>query len=484
MSIEIIVICVLSAIAAALSVYAFVKSRNNADAELSKQQLDLLNQENEQLKRLNIETSKEVEHLQNNANDAQKQIQELQNELKGVRTEKDNAEKKLSAVEKELEIQRENSNKEREKEQETRKKQDELLKEQFQNLANSILKQQSQEFNEKNKESLEMLLKPFKDNISDFKKRVEEIYTDENKQRGALQNQLESLMKMNANISEDAKNLTSALKGQSKVQGDWGEAVLNTILESTLTRGQNYEIQFVTKEEQEDGSSRNKRPDAVVYLPEDKVIVLDAKTSLTDYIRYTEAKTSEESKAALDAHIKSVRKHVEELSRKDYRESVCDELNKKGKSRVSPDFVIMFISNEPAFLEALKADSQIWADAYKRGVIIASPTNLYAILKVVDNMWKSYDLDKRSAQIVTLASDLYDRTRLFVKDFNDMGVALRKAGEQYKNASKRLTAESGKISIVRVGENLRRMLPTDAQPLPLQQYEDFGIGHNEDSADE
>ena len=235
-----------------------------------------------------------------------------------------------------------------------REKMEETFRTQFKNLANDILGEQSRTFKETNREALDVLLKPFRDNIVEFRERVEKIYSSENEQRGALRNELERLMELNRRITTETTNLTNALKGNSKVQGDWGEMILETILDnSNLIRGVHYDTQLNIKDE----AGNNLRPDVVLYLPEGKRIVIDSKVSLTAFVGYVGAEDEATRRQYLASHVASVRQHVVELGRKEYQRLLD-----------SPDFVIMFIPNEPAFLAALQNDSSIWADAYDKKV--------------------------------------------------------------------------------------------------------------------
>ena len=406
----------------------------------------------------------------------------LRAETEVLRNAKESAERELAITKREMELLNERHREEREREQQQRKEQENMLKTQFENLANSIMKQHSKEFNDRNKESMEIILKPFRDNIFEFRKRVEDIYSSENQQRGELKNQLESLMQLNTSMTKEAQNLTQALRGQSKTQGDWGETILKTILESTLTRGVNYDLQFTATGADEDEEARIYRPDAIVYLPENKVIVIDSKVSLVDYMRYTVAENESEQRQALKDHIRSVKNHVNELSKKNYMDKVCRYLSQNGSQKVSPDFVIMFMPNEPAFLEALKEDMTIWTEAYRNKVMIASPTNLFAILKVVDNMWKSYDMDKKSKDIAECASALYERTRKFVEAFERVGDKLDSAQKEYNDAYDRLCKEKGAKSIIRIGESLRKLVPHIEERFPVRALEaaDEDSEQNED----
>ena len=317
---------------------------------------------------------------------------------------------------------------------------EERFRAQFKNLATEILGEQSQHFRQTSRESIDLLLKPFRDNITDFRKRVEEIYTTQTSQRGELKAELNRLMELNRHISTEAQNLTQALKGNSKVQGDWGEVLLETILDnSALTKGIHYQTQYNVKDEE----GRNLRPDVVLHLPEKKQIIIDSKVSLTAFVAYTSAETDEERRRALAAHVASVRQHVVELGRKEYQRRFN-----------SPDFVIMFIPNEPAFLAALQNDPAIWSDAYDRKVIVSSPTNLFALLKLVADLWKYNDQDKNTKEIAACGLKLYEQLVAFTSSLEGVGAALDKAHDASNDAYKRLC--TGNDNIVRVGERLRR----------------------------
>ncbi|MBQ3260413.1 MAG: DNA recombination protein RmuC [Alistipes sp.] len=329
-----------------------------------------------------------------------------------------------------------------------REKMEEQFKAQFRNLANDILGEQSRQFRQTNKDEIDKLLKPFRDNITDFRERVERIYSSENEQRGALRNELENLMKLNARITTETANLTQALKGNSKVQGDWGEMILDSILDnSNLIRGIHYDTQLNIK----DAEGNNLRPDVVLYLPEGKQIVIDSKVSLTAYADFSAAEDADSRQRHLTAHIASVRQHVKELGSKEYQRLLQ-----------SPDFVIMFVPNEPAFLTALQYDNAIWSDAYDRKVIVSSPTNLFALLKLVDDLWKRNDQSKNTADIVTYGTKLYEQLVAFVTALEGVGQSLEKAQSSYDEAYKRLC--TGNDNIIRSGERLRKLgLPTKKQ---------------------
>lgn len=327
----------------------------------------------------------------------------------------------------------------REEERKRREEEIDHLKSHFRNLSNEILGEQSRQFRETNRESMDVLLKPFRENITEFRERVERIYSHENEQRGELKNELKNLMELNRRITTETTNLTNALRGNSKVQGDWGETMLETILDnSSLVKGLHYETQHNLK----DSEGRNLRPDVVLHLPEKRQIVIDSKVSLTAYVAYTAAESHEEQQRHLAAHIASVRQHVTELGRKEYQRLLD-----------SPDFVIMFIPNEPAFLEALKADSAIWNDAYDKKVIISSPTNLFALLKLVADLWKYDAQDKNTKRIAECGLKLYEQAVAFSSSLESVGAALQKAQAAYDDAHKRLS--TGNNNLVRVGLQLK-----------------------------
>ena len=289
---------------------------------------------------------------------------------------------------------------ERAAEKAEREQLEERFRQQFKNLATEILGEQSQRFKETNKESIDILLKPFRENIVDFRKRVEEIYTTQTSQRGELKSELKRLMELNQTISTEARNLTDALKGNSKVQGDWGEMLLETILDSSaLSKGIHYQTQYNIKDEE----GRNLRPDVVLHLPEKKDIVIDSKVSLTAFVGYSSADTEEERRR---------------------------------------------------YLAALQNDTAIWSDAYDKKVIISSPTNLFALLKLVADLWKYNDQDKNTREIAACGLKLYEQLVAFTASLEGVGTALDKARDAYEDAHKRLC--TGNDNIIRVGERLRK----------------------------
>lgn len=357
------------------------------------------------------------------ATESEGQIRELVGERAALRTKLEGAEQKLRE-----ELAR------HDRERADRVQAEETLRAQFRNLANDILGEQSQKFQQTSKESIDSLLNPFRQNINDFRERVEKIYAAESEQHGALKNELKNLMELNNRITTETTNLTRALKGDSKVQGDFGEMILDTILSSSnLIKGVHYFTQDTRRNEQ----GANVRPDVVLNLPDRKQIVIDSKTSLTAYAAYTAAERPEERERQMKSHLDSVRKHVAELAAKSYQELM----------ECSPDFVIMFIPNESAFLAAMQADPQIWADAYRKKVVVSSPTNLFALLKLVDNLWQRSDLERNTRDIAECGSKMYDQLVAFAGSLLEVDKGLKQAQRSYDDAYKRFT--NGNNNLVR-----------------------------------
>lgn len=382
---------------------------------------------------------------------ARQALTSSQNELERARVELDDQRSERNRAEQELAITKATAehdiaalrarNEEQQREAEKRRTEElEHLKSHFKSLSAEILSEQSKQFSETNRESMDVLLKPFRDKITDFRERVEQIYSHENIQRGELKNELKHLMELNHRITTETTNLTNALRGNSKVQGDWGETMLETILDnSSLVKGVHYHTQHNLKDQE----GNNLRPDVILCLPEEKQIVIDSKVSLTAYVNYSAAMDEEERRQHLAAHVASVRKHVKELGNKEYQKLIQ-----------SPDFVIMFVANEPAFLEALKADPTLWSEAYEKKVLISSPTNLFAVLKMVADMWKYDAQDKNTKRIAECGLKLYEQAVALTASLEQVGTALQKAQAAYEDTYKRL--HTGNNNVVRLGQQLKK----------------------------
>lgn len=339
-----------------------------------------------------------------------------------------------------------------------------MLMLQFEKTAEEIFERKSRQLKDTNRESLDLVLKPLKDNIADFKRRVEEIYSQENVQRGTLKAELNNLLELNRRITEETNNLTTALRGNSKMQGDWGETILETMLESSnLQRG----IHYTTQTNVKDAEGNNLRPDVILSLPDGKRVVIDSKVSLTAYVNYSSAADEETRRRALNDHLRSVRNHVAELGRKSYQDNVLG----------SPDFVIMFIPTEQAFLTAVHADPEIWNDAYRRKVIISSPTNLFGILKVVDDLWKRDDLGRNASRIAKEGAMMYDKFAGFVATLETIGKGIDTLHGNYEKAMKQLSTGTGNLVSraqrlsalnLKISKSLPKSLTDEADDTPLE----------------
>lgn len=383
------------------------------------------------------------------AEELQSRILELTAEKGEVQTEAERREVRIEALETRLADQQRAFEQEREQQRSTAEQQksemeqmQKAMQEQFRNLANDILEEKSRVFRQTNSESIEQLLKPFRDNITDFRLRVESIHRDDVERHGALKNELKNLMDLNRRITDETNNLTEAIRGNSKVQGDMGEMILTTILDhSNLIKGEHYVVQANLKDEE----GNNLRPDVILNLPDGKRVIIDSKVSLTAYLDYTRADNDADRASAMARHIESIRQHIKELSRKEYHRLLdC-----------TPDFVLMFIPIESAFLEAMReCRDDLWLEAYNRKVILSSPTNLFAMLKLVDDLWQRDNRNRSTERIAQLGVKLYDQFVRFVGALESVGKGLGDAQRSYDEAYRRLT--TGNDNLVRNSERLRQ----------------------------
>lgn len=342
---------------------------------------------------------------------------------------------------------------------------EERLKQQFQNLANNIFEAKEKSFDEKSKQSMDTLLSPFRSQMDEFRKKVEEIHIADVAQQGALKNELEHLKAMNQQITEEAHQLATALKGQKKTQGNWGELILENVLErSGLRKDIDYkrEVSFNT----ENGRAR---PDAIVYLPDDKHLVIDAKVSLNAYTEYVNAEEDAEREQALKRHVASVSDRIKELADRNYFE--LPGLN-------SPEMVFMFIPIESAFVEALRGDESLFQKALEQNVLVATPTTLLTSLNIVRQLWRFEDQNKHTAELADKAAKVYDKLRLFVESMDDVGSALDKAKESYHTAYNRLV--DGKGNLIKQAGEFKKLGVAVKTELPkrLQEKGELELEHD------
>lgn len=314
---------------------------------------------------------------------------------------------------------------------------------QFKALASEILEDKSRRFTDSNRENINQILKPLSEKIQSFEKRVEETYDRESKERFSLTNEIRSLQELNVRISEDAVNLTNALKGESKTQGTWGEVILETILEkSGLVKGREYQVQVNLKDEE--GSRL--QPDVIVHLPENKQIVIDAKVSLKAYEAYCSEDDPERRAVLLRDHVQSVRSHIRSLSSKDYQNL---------KSLQSLDFVLLFMPVEPAFSVAVQADGEMFTDAFEKNIILVGPSTLLATLRAIRNIWRHEQQNQNAIEIAHSAGLLYDKFVAFAADLEEIGSRLDATRKSYDKAHNKLA--SGRGNLVSRTEKLRQL---------------------------
>ncbi|EKF75196.1 hypothetical protein A11A3_04430 [Alcanivorax hongdengensis A-11-3] len=327
------------------------------------------------------------------------------------------------------------------------------LKQEFENLSARIFEQRGKQLQEQQQQGLDGLLKPFREQLADFRRRVDQIHSDETRAQASLIEQLGQLKSLNQQMHEDARNLTDALKGQVKTQGNWGEMILERVLESSgLTRGREYDTQVNLKDE--DGQRR--LPDAIVHLPEGKDVVIDAKVSLVAYERLSSAEGPEERDQALRDHLLSLRSHIKGLDAKDY----------SGLAGIrSLDFVLLFIPVEGAFMTAMEQDASLYTDAFERNIVLVSPTTLLVTLRTIQNIWR-YEYQNRNAlDIADRAGKICDQVSLVAESMDDVGDKIDKAQQAWQLTYNRLSRGRGNLlgqahKLQDLGAKARRNLPS------------------------
>lgn len=327
-----------------------------------------------------------------------------------------------------------------------REEHDRLLEARMRDLASTILRQNSSDLRASHEEKLQEILAPLRENLDSFRKTVTDTYSTEARERFSLTEKIRELVNLNNTISRETRELTQALRGNNRVQGDWGEMILEGILErSGLREGEEYFLQ-VTEDGRgnslTDEQGSRLRPDVVVRYPDGRCVVIDSKVSLTAFIEWTNADDDRKADEAASAHVRSVRKHVDELARKNYQDYI-------GESRL--DFVMMFIPNEPAYIAAMRHDPQLWQDAYQRKVLIVSPTHLVAGLRLIEQLWSRDKVTKNAIKIAEDAGKMYDKFAEFTRDMERIATALNSATKAHSDAMTKLSSGTGNL-VKRAGD--------------------------------
>lgn len=338
----------------------------------------------------------------------------------------------------------------------------------FENIANRILEEKTEKFTTSNKLNMESLLKPLGENLDKFKSKVEEVYDKESKERFSLGEKVRELAELNQVISEEAKNLTRALKGESKTQGLWGEMILESILEkSGLVKGREYFMEHQLVDEagkaiKSESEGKKMRPDAVIKYPDDRSVIIDSKVSLTAFTRYLETTDAELQKIELAAHVSSIKSHIQNLSTKGY-----DDYNK------ALDFVMLFIPSEPAYIAAMQGDPNLWNFAYEKRILLLNPTNLITSLKLIVDLWKRENQNKNAFEIAERGGKLYDKFVGFIENMQAIGDNLNKAQSKYDDAFKQLS--SGNDNLVLQATKLKKLGLKTKKNLTVEMEDNSGI---------
>jgi DNA recombination protein RmuC len=391
--------------------WAFMRNKGTGELAALEQKSEMLMSENSSLKK----------ELETNSSE----IINLNTTISAKETELRNIEERLKEQKEELIQLREKFNLE------------------FKNLANEILEEKTKKFTEQNKTNLGEILNPLNEKLKEFEKKVDETYDKEAQQRFSLKEEVKRLAELNQQISKEANSLTQALKGESKTQGNWGEVILENILERT---GLRKDSEYTVQESFTLDDGKRFQPDVVVHYPGERSIVIDSKVSLTAYERYVSSGDEDQKSIELKAHITSIKNHINELSGKKYEEL---------EGIKSLDFVVMFLPIEPAYLLAIQSEPTLWSFAYEKRILLVSPTNLVAILKMIESLWKQEYQSRNVLEIARQGGNLYDAFVLLSERLIKLGKKMNEATNLYQDTMKNLS--DGKGNLVSRVENLKAL---------------------------
>ncbi len=423
---EIILMVGLFVLLAAVAVWGFSQSKKYQDryVKLEKRRVEL---EVENAKIEAVFAQMEAKAAEDKASilELSQRNSELEVENASLRSDMDNQKQYMDERYKELE------------------KNKEALLLQFKDISGEIIKIQTEQFNAAQKKSLSDLLEPFKAQISDFRAKVENVHEDNIASKSRLDEQFKNLFNLNKALSKDAQDLSAALKGNKKIVGDWGELQLSRALElSGLEEGIDFELQSNFKGEE----NNNLRPDAIVSLPQGRNVIIDAKVSLNDYVKYANAEDEESKDKYLKSHIKCLKNHIDELSSKEYQKLL------KG---VSLDYVIIFVPIESAYIDAVRKDNSLYEYAYKKNIAIATPSSILAILRTVESIWRIEKQSRNVQEIARVGGSLYDKIANFVLDMERLGASITAASKNYNEAMNKL--KDGRGSALSLTKTLKTL---------------------------
>ena len=385
---------------------------------------------------------------------ANKKIEELHEELSTLLQDKNELELRFAVLNTRYEDEIKASH---EKLETLQNAKNELSRE-FSNLSNRIFEEKSKQFSSASKEQLELLLKPFREQISSFSKEAREQFETELKDRHLLKDELLRLKKMNEQLANEALNLTNALKGENKTQGNWGEIVLENILEqSGLREGVEYELQATLKSDE----GKTYRPDVIIHMPQNRDIIVDSKVSLTAYERFVNEEDPQEKAKALKEHIASISAHIKGLSQKRYE---------KLEGVNTLDFVLLFMPIEGAFLLALEQDGEFFKRAYESNILVVSPSTLLVTLRTIEHIWRTQRQEEHAKKIAQEAEAMYDKLVGFVEEMQNIGNHIQKSQDAYEKAMNRLS--TGRGNVIKRAQNMKALGLKPKKELPLMSEDD------------
>jgi len=414
--------------------------------QANEQQLNTLSQENRQLQDSLSQTRLEQVRWQERADALQQQAQKQDQRQQESQIQLQEMQQELSALQRQLATEREGRQQEQRSSEEKlallQQSKEQMLKE-FEHLSQKIFEEKNRQFSEQSQKGLDSLLTPFKEQLEGLRKKVDDVYVSDAKDRTELKTQIENLHKLNQQMTAEAHALTTALRGEKKMQGNWGEMVLETVLErSGLRKGEEY----LREQVHQDDNGRTYRPDVIINLPEGKHIVVDAKVSLNAYTDYVNATDDAERDAAAKRHIDAVRNHIRSLSDKAYQQ--LQGLN-------SPDFVFLFMPVEPAFMLAFQQDEKLFNEAFERRIVVVTPTTLLATLRTVASIWAIERRNKSTEKLAEQAGKVYDKLVLVVEKFEKVGNQLTTVQKTYDDAWNSM--KTGRGNLLTQADNFRKL---------------------------